>query len=191
MKSKAIMKHFGKKMTKPKAIILEVDGVLSDDGQRRHFIDRPFTDSLYGIIYLNEKPDYEAYHAACVDDPLNTWCLSMVVAAHVFSGYEILFVTQRVEKYRPVTNAWLLMNHPSLPLPPNKLFMRPDFISSWGPHTDRCEDLVQDNRPAHEVKREIYEREIRDKYDVLFVIERDEDCCNMYKELGLQILKVM
>ena len=43
----------------------------------------------------------------------------------------------------------------------------------------------------HEVKREIYEREIKDKYDVLFVLEDHEKCARMYKELGLTVLKVM
>ena len=47
-----------------------------------------------------------------------------------------------------------------------------------------------DNRPDTEVKREIYEREIRDKYNVLLVIDDRNSVVQQWREMGLPCFQV-
>ena len=126
-------------MTNPRAIILEIDGVLSDDSKRRHLID-PTLDENVAFEYddgaydpdksyfwpLTGKPwksDYETYHAACMQDDSNEWCYEIVTGLpHIY----LILVTSRPEKYRPETVKWL-HNH-DFPTDEKyiKIFMRPD-----------------------------------------------------------------
>jgi len=179
-------------MSLPKAIILEIDGVLSDDSKRRHFLA-----SWYNQNTREFEPDFESYHAACFDDPSNEWCNQILSDLH---HIYLIFITNRPEKYWNETVYWLDKNDMPTDEKYMKLFMRPDSITCHQNNYDckgygdkycqNCPVSMPDNRPSHEVKRDIYEREIAGKYDVMFVIERDEACCEMYKSLGLTVLCV-
>lgn len=198
-------------MTLPKAVIVDLDGTLCDHSHRLHFVDpskrtdtcvlrngdkmdyywlgNPGTDiNKWGKF----KPDYDSFYAAMSEDGINEWCKSIILSFHESSHTEgcvsdivdIILLTGRPEKYRSETKEWLS----KLGLE-YSLFMRPDFLNgivtcSMPPRE------IPDHRPTHEVKSEIYEREIKGKYDVLFAIDDDPKCVQMYRSLGLTCLDV-
>lgn len=82
----------------------------------------------------------------------------------------LLFVTGREEKYRDMTGEWLWR---ALIHPHDGLFMR----------------ATDDKRRDDIVKREIYEREIKDKYNVALVIDDRLRTCRMWHSLGLPLLR--
>ena len=166
------------------------------------------------------KPDYEAYYAAMGGDKPYEWCLDILIryaqdyrcqmpSVHLsieFEPAELIFITGRPEKYRNLTLQWI--EHIFAPkgiFLDDHLFMRPDFLIKATPldiEGNPCIlgmppsgkficKKINDHRPSPIVKKEIYEREIKNKYEVLFVLEDSEECCQMYKELGLTVLKVM
>lgn len=210
-------------MSKPKAIICDLDGTLCDHRHRLHFVDaseylyketveRSKTANIFQVPPF--KPDYESFYAAMDKDGVNEWCLSLL---HAYIGEEnwtlhllekesrrlemnFIFITGRPERYREKTEKWLQkldFSPQDLGCIDCKLFMRPDFIEleRW---TNKASNNVcmgkikrPDNRPSAEVKREIYLKEIQGKYDVIFVLEDSIECAEMYKSLGLTVLRVM
>lgn len=202
-------------MTKSCAIILELDGVLCDDSKRRHLIDREceyeidhlnFSMNCIKVGSLDEtggvlknknihgwRPDYESYHAACSEDGVNEsirriyWGINEPIPFQ-FQIY-VIFICDRPDKYRKVTCDWLdkMIGHDGK----KYLFMRPEFLDEARScfNGKMCGESRQDTRPSHMVKQEIYEREIQDKYEILFVIDKGEDA-DMWKSLGLIVLEV-
>ena len=195
-------------MTLPKAIILEIDGVLSDNRHRLHFINNEnihthsyeYTEDhkIKCIENPHWKPnDYDAYDTAMGEDKVNDWCSETIERFAMESyndlGREIIFITSRAEKYRSQTTTWLAKNICGCNW---IILMRPDFLDKdpcdyCSQSICSCMDEESDDRPSHIVKKEIYEREILGKYEVLFVLERDDADCQMYQELGLTVLKIM
>lgn len=94
---------------------------------------------------------------------------------------KIIFVSGREEKYRDVTEKWL-----------NKIFWDfeyNNFIQSSYSYSLYMRP-TQDTRKDYVVKKEIYEREIKKKYKVCFVIDDRLQVCRMWYEMGLPLLKV-
>lgn len=119
------------------------------------------------------KTDLESnlqLYTACVDDkPIEDVCR----VCRELWGASRIFLTGRPEKIRKGTKEWLYLND----MPVGKedlLLMRPDG----------------DHRPDYEVKREIYEREIKDKYDILGVFEDRQQCVDMWRSVGLTCFQV-
>lgn len=83
---------------------------------------------------------------------------------------EVVLITSRKEDSREVTLDWLLDNN----IPFDKLYMRPN----------------NDTREDWKVKKDIYNN-IKDKYEVVAVFEDNEECCQMYKDEGLTVFKVI
>jgi len=175
----------------PKAMIVDLDGTLCDHRHR---------------IHLAENGDYECFYAAMSEDKVNIPIREIIrrfgIVDQGWRLYEldILFFTGRPKRYREKTINWL--NEADLDTS-YTLFMRPDYLPGQDIYFDLhdpsqcniegcdCRNLKTDNRPAHIVKKETYESQIKNKYDVLFVIDDSEECCQMYKNLGLTVLKVM
>lgn len=82
----------------------------------------------------------------------------------------VIFVSGREDKYRPETERWLADLFPKKPL----LFMR------------KTDDLRNDAI----IKREIYEAEIKDKFNIDFVLDDRDRVVRMWRELGLTCLQV-
>jgi len=197
---------------KTKAIICDIDGTLANINHRRHFVDYNFVKNKCGSFdlyycsqsinweesdkYLNGKsgflykdtnkqwkPDWNAFNAAMIHDTPNEWCVDLLVQC--WWGLEILFVTARKEKFRLLTSfqigQWIYkwegdfdmyktLEHPNVLF--ENLFMRPD----------------DDFRPDVEIKREIYEKHIRDNYDVLFCLDENAEIVELWRSLGLVCL---
>lgn len=76
-----------------KAIIVDIDGTLSDNTHRLHM----FNDNIKDWTEINERSRY--------DLPV-LWCQEMV---HIYAaaGYKVLFVTGRESRAEAVTKEWL------------------------------------------------------------------------------------
>lgn len=81
-----------------KAIIIDLDGTLSDSTHRQHFMTQP-------------KKDWKSFYVALKDDPPHKWC---VVLLHLFHlcGYSIILVTGRPwePQIQVDTEQWLKRN---------------------------------------------------------------------------------
>ncbi len=83
----------------------------------------------------------------------------------------ILFVTERAEMYRSITEAWLRTTSVYY----DALYMRPD----------------DDTRSYAEVKKDVYLKKIKSRYNVIFVLEDQRCVVDMYRrELGLPVLQI-
>ncbi len=84
---------------------------------------------------------------------------------------QIILVSGRYEKFKEQTERWLKKHNINNYL----LFMRKNF--------DRRKDFI--------LKKEIYEKNIKGQYDVLFVLDDRDQVVKMWrKELGLTCLQV-
>ena len=95
------------------------------------------------------------------------------VIADIISRYGeayIILVSGRNDRCRDITERWLEENK----IQYNDLFMRKDG--------DMRKDVV--------VKKEIYEAEIKDKYNVLFVLDDRNQTVRGWRDLGLKTLQV-
>jgi len=193
-------------MTLPKAIICSLDGTLSDHRHRLHFVKKPFIDSIYGNLWIDGGPDWEAFYAAMDKDKVNEAVDLIASAAFWYNcsndnDPDMIFITGRPERYRDQTEKWLAQPALKWAIEPEhgvKLFMRPDFLINCEGHflasdavkCPKCSDETPDHRPSHVVKKEIFEREIAGKYDILFALESCDDAIEMYRGLGITCLKV-
>ena len=89
-------------------------------------------------------------------------------------GFKVVFVSGRMEAAREGTLAWLDDHVVDLDTMGFPLFMRADG----------------DFRKDTAVKREIYEREIKDKYRIAYVLDDRDSVVAMWRELGLTVLQV-
>lgn len=89
------------------AIIIDMDGTLSDCEHRRHFVS-------------GEKKDWKSFNESCSMDPPNDWCVSL--ACKLAACYDIIVVSGRNEEFREITQAWISKQG----IPITDLFLRPD-----------------------------------------------------------------
>jgi hypothetical protein len=156
----AKMKRARNMEDKPRAIIVDIDGTLSDSSHRKHFLE-------------GDKKDWNSFYACMADDSPNIEVRSLVWTYIDRRDYHIIFLTGRPEKYKKITEDWLLKcivdgyGHETL-------MMRPDG----------------DFTPDHELKLKIYEEQIKPHYNVRLVLEDRTRNVVMWRSLGLQCWQV-
>lgn len=96
-------------MSRPAAVIVDVDGTLVDVSSVRHHLEKP-------------KRNFDLFHSESAGCPPIAQTLTWVEEMHD-SGHHILVVTARMEKWRGLTTAWLQQH---LPRPHSELVMRRD-----------------------------------------------------------------
>lgn len=96
-------------MTRPKAVIADVDGTLADVRGIRHHV-------------AHKPKDFDAFHAASAHVPPNQQAIDYV-ARHHAAGFVILVVTARLQTWAGVTTTWLERH---MPVPFDGPFHRPD-----------------------------------------------------------------
>lgn len=84
---------------KPKAVVWDLDGTLSDDRARAHFVE----------VQAGLARDWESYFDAIDRDPPIAASMEVLRALHL-AGIRIVFLTGRPERTRPKTEAWLKAN---------------------------------------------------------------------------------
>jgi len=117
-------------------------------------------------LYLNGE--IEKFYSLLHKDRVNNWCKTLVDAMFYKNIY-IFIVTARPEKYRRETTDWLLRHN----IRYHELLMSPGIEE-------------QDNAQA---KKYIYEKQIKDKYQVLFVVDDRQDVVKMWRKLGIVCLQ--
>jgi 3-deoxy-D-manno-octulosonate 8-phosphate phosphatase KdsC-like HAD superfamily phosphatase len=132
---------------KPKAIICDIDGTLSDMGERKP--------------YDFENVDKDNVKHATAE------------AVRVFhtAGYRIILFSGREDSSKTKTAAWLKTNA----IPYHDLYMR----------------KAKDFRKDAVIKKELYEKHVKDKYKVLLVLDDRDQVVKMWREeLGLTCFQV-
>jgi len=84
---------------------------------------------------------------------------------------DLILISGREDKYRDLTEKWLKKH--------NITHYKAFYMRQSG---DYRKDFV--------VKKEIYEKKIKEKYDVLFVLDDRDQVVKMWRELGLTCLQV-
>ena len=85
--------------TKPKAMVWDLDGTLSDDRARAHFVQ----------VEKGRARDWKSYFDAIDQDPPIAASMEVLRSMHA-AGIRILFLTGRPEHTRPKTERWLKAN---------------------------------------------------------------------------------
>jgi FMN phosphatase YigB (HAD superfamily) len=129
-------------------------------------IDGTLADVEHRVHHVqSDTKNWKAFNDGMVHDELNLWCADLIRAMNK-EGYKIVFITGRGESYR---EEWMNKNNIEF----DKLYMRPK--------NDRREDF--------DVKKELYEKEIKNIYKVLFVVEDRASVVKMWREIGLVCLQ--
>jgi beta-phosphoglucomutase-like phosphatase (HAD superfamily) len=83
----------------PRAVIWDLDGTLSDDRARAHFVE----------VEAGKKRDWNSYFDAIEEDPPIAASIALLQALHR-DGIRIVYLTGRPEHTRPQTERWLQAN---------------------------------------------------------------------------------
>lgn len=104
------------KCMSPNAIIVDLDGTLSNDELRSHFV-------------TNGNRDFKAYHAHAVNDSRFEFCYEIV--KRFITDTMVIFITGRPEAHREMTVDWLKQQCGIVA--GYQLIMRPDdlFIKNY------------------------------------------------------------
>jgi len=142
------------------AIIVDLDETLADTRHRMHVVT--------GRDY--NADDYEIYYRNLEKDEVypHIWRLVLSMA----KTHEIIFMTGRPEKYRDQTHKWIWRKTGLIPY--DTLFMRPH-------DTLECDTKI---------KAMLYEKHVKPKWTVEFVLEDRTKVVKMWRELGLPCLQV-
>ena len=126
------------------------------------------------LALLNGRSPYD--ESRVIDDLPNTGVIS-TLRALIESGYDVVFMSGRTEGCRADTETWLqqhVMIYDMFRTGDAQLFMRP----------------IGDNRPDHVVKLELFDKYVRDRYDVRVVLDDRDQVVRLWRSLGLTCLQV-
>lgn len=123
---------------------------------------------LDGTLCLYDRESGKHYDRDYENDSINEAVRYVLDGSDPYN--EIVFVSGRKEQYRAVTHEWLSRygfgSHP--------LFMRKDG----------------DNRKDVIIKQEIFEEKIKDKYQILFVLDDRNQVVEFWRSIGLTCFQV-
>ena len=139
---------------KPKAIIFDIDGVLSEKYQNRQWREENKVHLDAPIFQIQE-------------------IFSNLLKS---TSYKIFSLTGRTEACREKTIAWLNTHYLRDSNNANEYSLLMRHIDDW--------------RKGFEVKRDMFEFQVKDKYGVIFAIDDDPEICKMHKEHSIFTLEV-
>ena len=119
-------------------------------------------------LFAGKRSPYD--HAKCEDDDLNVPVRKVIETFYRFMQYQIIYLSGREDKWRQQTNAWFRKQG----LPPGPLHMR----------------LTGDSRNDAVVKYELFNDHVRNRYNVMFVLDDRDRVVKMWREIGLTCLQV-
>ena len=120
---------------KPKAVIWDLDGTLSDDRARAHFVEAE----------AGREPDWHSYFDAVEQDPPIAASMEVLRAMHA-AGIRVVFLTGRPDAIRAKTERWLQANGL---VEYDHLLMRAD--DDWRPNGEYKADRVRELLNHYEV----------------------------------------
>ena len=115
----------------------------------------------------NGRNPYDASSAS--SDELDD-AVASIVAMSYQNGYTVIILTGREAKNREVTKNWLEENG----VPFDELYTRADG--------DYRKDAI--------VKQELYEKHIKNRFNVKFILDDRNQVCDMWRSIGLKCLQV-
>lgn len=133
--------------TKPKAILVDIDGTLAT---------------------MAGRSPYE-WHRVGEDSPVDA-VIEAVMAAYMFSR-KVIIMSGRDASCRQVTKEWL---NTHLGVAWDELYMRPEG----------------DNRKDNIIKYELFNKYIRDNYNIAYVLDDRDQVVEMWRKLGLSCFQV-
>lgn len=132
-------------------------------------IDNTLSDANHRQHHLERtterKPNWFKFFSEMDKDPVNNWCREIVNSSN---RHAVLLTSARPDDYREVTEVWLKENKISY----SELIMRPR-----GDH--RKDDLV---------KEQLYEFEIKTRYEVLFWLDDRKQVIEKIRSHGVTVL---
>lgn len=143
---------------KEKVIVCDLDGTLCDVEHRRHHVRKP----------AGEKKDWKAFFDGIPDDPVNQWCLDIILKFAI-GGISTVFCSGRDDNQRKNTRDWLVkygVGH--LPL-----YMR-------NRHDPRQDSIVKEN---------ILDFELLTRYEPYFMIDDRKQVVDMWRRRGFVCLQ--
>jgi uncharacterized HAD superfamily protein len=114
------------------------------------------------------KKNWKSFNELMVHDSLNDWCFELMEAMSA-RGYKIIFVTGRGEQFRTPTENWL-----------NKHNVNYEHLYMRG---------LLDQREDSDVKEDIYTTQIKENYQVLFVVDDRKSVVARWRLLELVCLQ--
>ena len=121
---------------------------------------------------IGREGGWDAYHAASPqDEPIHD--MMMLTNALHCQGWTIIGLTARPEKWRRITNDWLVNHFIKM----DELLMRPD--EAFHPAPELKVQLAQERFPGDQLKDQ-----------VAFLLEDREDVCEAFHKIGITTLQV-
>jgi beta-phosphoglucomutase-like phosphatase (HAD superfamily) len=142
---------------KPRAVIFDLDGTLSDDRARAHFVE----------VEQGRARDWKSYFDA-VDQDAPIAATIEVLRAMRKNGARIIYLTGRPDYTRPKTERWLKANGLD---PYERLVMRPSQ-GDW---------LPAGEFKVHEIGR------LRDEYELVCAFEDRIDVAEALRRAGVPV----
>lgn len=131
-------------------------------------LDGTLADIRVRLVHLQgAKKDWDSFHKTIETDEVHEWCREII--KRFADDHKILIVSGRTDHLKEETERWLKQNE----VPYHELHMRKS--------TDR--------RPDDIVKLEIYNSYIRDRYQILFVLDDRQKVVDMWRGEGLVVLQ--
>jgi hypothetical protein len=151
-------------------IICDIDGTIADVRHRLHYIQTDGTKKA--------KPDWDSFHAACVDDTPFLDVIRVVDALRMGTcgcGYRRLnlyFLSGRNDVVREQTERWL------------------DSVADFGNYEALVMRKAGDRRPDTEIKLEMIRQLGLTPDDVLCIFDDRQCVVDMWRENGYRVMQV-
>lgn len=139
-----------------KTVIFDIDGTLADIRHRRGFLE-------------GDKPDWNRFNAAMGDDTSNAPVVALYKTLWETGRFDIILTTGRNEKFRRVTEQWLIWNE----IPFGRMIMRED----------------NDNRADHIIKEEILNLLLSEGQQIEFTVDDRQQVVDMWRRNGITCLQ--
>ncbi len=143
-------------MASKQTILFDIDGTLASIDHRRIFLDET-------------PPNWKQFNAQMGEDIPNQNVVNLYRTLWDSNRYEIIIVTGRNEKFRPVTETWLTWNEISF----ERLLMRAD----------------NDSRADHIIKEEILDTLLNEGKDIAFTVDDRQQVVDMWRRRGITCLQ--
>lgn len=119
------------------------------------------------LAHITDRDPYDASRA--MEDTISD-AVSNIVAMAYGHGYKVVILTGRHSGHLQVTKDWL---------------------EHHGVEYDEIHCRQEgDDRPDFEIKKELYDQNVRGKYNIKYVIDDRPSVCRMWRSLGLVTLQV-
>jgi uncharacterized HAD superfamily protein len=118
---------------------------------------------------LGENKDFNLFYSEIPKDKLNFWCSEIINKFK--QDYKIILITGREEIPEVKKNTLNWLNKHNIYF--DNIYFRP----------------LKDNRKDSLIKEEIYENNIKDKYEVLFVVDDRKQVTEMWRSKGITCLQ--